>query len=60
MTYSYTLNENNELTIFENNQILATISDVEPNQVDSLFKEVIYELRINPKQKLIKWNKEDV
>jgi len=51
MTYSYTLNENNELTIFENNQILATISDVEPNQVDSLFKEVIYELRINPKTK---------
>ena len=60
MTYSYTLNENNELTIFENNKILATLSDVEPKQVDNLFKEVVYELRINPKQKLIKWNKGDI
>lgn len=60
MTYSYTLNENNKLTIFENNKILATLSDVEPEQVDNLFKEVVYELRINPKQKLIKWNKGDI
>ena len=45
MTYSYTLNENNELVIFENNQILATLSDVESEQADSLFKEVVYELR---------------
>jgi hypothetical protein len=45
MTYSYTLNENNELIIFENNQILATLSDVEPKQADNLFKEVVFELR---------------
>lgn len=44
--YNYYYNEETkELTIYEDDRILATISDVEENQVDEIFKEVVFELR---------------
>lgn len=44
--YNYSYNDDTkELTIYENNCVLATISDVEEEQTDEMFKEVIFELR---------------
>ena len=44
--YSYYYNEETkELTIYENDRVLATISDVEEKQVGRMFEEVVYELR---------------
>lgn len=44
--YNYYYNEETkELTIYENDRVLATISDVEENQTDEMFKEVVFELR---------------
>mgnify|MGYP003541079208 CR=1 FL=1 len=44
--YSYSYNEDTkELTIYENDLVLATISDVEEEQTDEMFKEVVFELR---------------
>lgn len=44
--YNYSYNEETrELTIYENNLVLATISDVEEEQADEMFKEVVFELR---------------
>ena len=44
--YSYYYNEETkELTIYENDRVLATISDVEKKQVGRMFEEVVYELR---------------
>lgn len=44
--YNYYYNEETkELTIYENDCVLATISDVETNQTDKMFEEVVYELR---------------
>ena len=44
--YSYYYNEETkELTIYENDRVLATISDVEEEQVERMFEEVVYELR---------------
>lgn len=44
--YNYSYNEDTrELTIYEDNRVLATISDVEEEQTDEVFKEVIFELR---------------
>lgn len=44
--YNYYYNEETkELTIYENDRVLATISDVEEEQADEMFKEVIFELR---------------
>lgn len=34
-----------ELTIYEDSRVLATISDVEEEQTDEMFKEVVFELR---------------
>ena len=44
--YSYYYNEETkELTIYENDRVLATISDVEEKQVGRMFEEVVYDLR---------------
>ena len=44
--YSYYYNEETkELTIYENDRVLATISDVEEEQIERMFEEVVYELR---------------
>ena len=44
--YSYYYNEETkELTIYENDRVLATISDVEEEQSERMFEEVVYELR---------------
>ena len=44
--YNYSYNDDTrELTIYEDNYVLATISDVEEEQTDEMFKEVIFELR---------------
>ena len=44
--YSYYYNEETkELTVYENDCVLATISDVEEEQSDRMFAEVVYELR---------------
>ena len=44
--YSYYYNkETKELTIYENDCVLATISDVEEKQTERMFEEVVYELR---------------
>ena len=44
--YTYYYNdETKELTIYENDRVLATISDVEEKQVGRMFEEVVYELR---------------
>ena len=44
--YSYYHNdETKELTIYENDRVLATISDVEEEQIERMFEEVVYELR---------------
>lgn len=44
--YNYSYNEKTrELTIYEDNLVLATISDVEEEQADEMFKEVVFELR---------------
>ena len=44
--YNYSYNEDTkELTIYEDNRVLATISDVEEEQTDEMFKEVVFELR---------------
>ena len=44
--YTYYYNdETKELTIYENDRVLATISDVEEEQSERMFEEVVYELR---------------
>lgn len=44
--YNYSYNDDTkELTIYEDNCVLATISDVEEEQMDEMFKEVVFELR---------------
>lgn len=44
--YNYSYNEDTrELTIYEDNRVLATISDVEEEQTDEMFKEVVFEIR---------------
>ena len=44
--YNYSYNEDTrELTIYEEDRVLATISDVEEEQTDEIFKEVVFELR---------------
>lgn len=44
--YNYYYNqETQELTIYENNCVLATISNVDEKQIDTIFKDVVYELR---------------
>lgn len=44
--YSYYYNEETkELTIYENDRVLATISDVEEEQTERMVEEVVYELR---------------
>ena len=44
--YNYSYNEETrELTIYEDNLVLATISDVEEEQADEMFKEVVFELK---------------
>ena len=44
--YNYSYNEETrELTIYEDNLVLAIISDVEEEQADEMFKEVVFELR---------------
>ena len=44
--YNYYYNEEiKELTIYEDDRVLATISDVEEEQTDEMFKEVVFELR---------------
>ena len=44
--YSYYYNEETkELTIYENDRVLATISDVEEEQSERMFEEVVYDLR---------------
>lgn len=44
--YNYYYNEaTKELTVYENNCVLATISNVEGKQADTMFKDVVYELR---------------
>lgn len=42
--YSYD-DDTRELTVYEDNRVLATISDVEEEQANEMFKEVIFELR---------------
>ena len=47
-TYSYSINDNGVMTIYENNAILATIEDCDKNDkigCDALFKDVVYELK---------------
>lgn len=44
--YNYYYNrETQELTIYENSCVLATISSVDEKQTDTMFKDVVYELR---------------
>ena len=44
--YNYSYNDDTkELTIYEEDRVLATISDVEEEQTDEMFKEVVFELR---------------
>ena len=44
--YDYAYNDNTkELTIYENDFVVATISDVEEEQIERMFEEVVYELR---------------
>lgn len=44
--YNYYYNEETkELTIYEDDRVLATISDVEEEQADEMFKEIVFELR---------------
>lgn len=47
-TYSYSINDNEVMTIYENDAVLATIEDCDANDktgCDTLFKDVVYELR---------------
>ena len=43
--YSYSLDDYNTLTVWEDNCTLATISDVTEDQAEDIFVEVVYELR---------------
>lgn len=44
--YSYYYNEETkELTIYENDCVLATITNVKAEQADKICEEVVYELR---------------
>lgn len=43
--YSYNIDEKNTMTIWENNAVLCTISDVRKNSAKELFKEVVYDMR---------------
>ena len=44
--YNYSYNDDTrELTVYEDDHVLATISDVEEEQTDEMFKEVVFELR---------------
>lgn len=44
--YNYSYNEDTkELAIYEDDRVLATIGDVEEEQTDEMFKEVVFELR---------------
>lgn len=44
--YDYSYNENTkELTIYENDFVIATISDVEEEQIERIFEEVAYKFR---------------
>lgn len=44
--YNYYYNqETQELTIYENGCVLATISNVDEKQTEAMFQEVVYELR---------------
>lgn len=47
-TYSYSINDNKVMTIYEDDAILATIEDCDKNDktgCEALFKDVVYELR---------------
>lgn len=43
--YSYSLDDYNTLTIWEDNCTLATISDVRKKEAEELFVTIVYELR---------------
>lgn len=44
--YNYYYNqETQELTIYEHNCVIATISNVNEKQTDTMFKDVVYELK---------------
>lgn len=44
--YDYSYNDDTkELTVYENDFVVATISDVEKEQAERMFEEVVYELR---------------
>ena len=43
--YSYSVSGNNTLYIWENDAIMAELSGVTEKQAESLFKEVVYEMR---------------
>ena len=43
--YSYSVDDNNVLTVWEGNAILCTISDVSEEAAEDMFKETVFELR---------------
>lgn len=43
--YSYNLTDYNDLVVWENNAVLATIEDVNPDSAQDVFCDVVYELR---------------
>ncbi|MGN0107181.1 MAG: hypothetical protein ACI4A5_05750 [Hominilimicola sp.] len=43
--YSYSVDDNNVLTVWEGNTTLCTISDVSEETAEDMFKEIVFELR---------------
>ena len=44
--YSYSINDStNEMTVWEDNCVLCTISDVDEKQAKEMFYDVVFELR---------------
>lgn len=43
--YTYSVDDDNELYIYENGYLLATVSDVDPSGVQNMFEEVIFDKR---------------
>lgn len=43
--YSYYLDEQGTLWVYENNRVLAEIHEVSEEQAEEMFEEIVYEMR---------------
>ena len=59
--YTYSVDVDNELYIYENGYLLATVSDVDPSGTQNMFEEVIFDKRgIDLKEIFGKVKKEEI